>query len=239
MRTRALLGPVLALPVLLAEPAQAIADDGSITPYDLPRNSAYEREVRFSRLQDDITYVESRVGPLPLDGLTVEAPARPSDTEAGDRTLRLGARLGLVLLAAAMLVLGFRNRHILADRFGGDTRMPTRAAARTDDRVTGAMTAAPGLIGRLRAMTDRRAALVRLIEAVLGAAAQANGLRLGRSETARELLSRVPRDWPHFSALRGLVMAEELVRFGGRPLPDATFEACLDRAAPILSEPPA
>ena len=35
--------------------------------------------------------------------------------------------------------------------------------------------------------------------------------------------------------LKRIVMTEELVQFGGRELPESTFEDCLRRAIPILN----
>ena len=85
-------------------------------------------------------------------------------------------------------------------------------------------------------MADREAAIVLLLQAALQEAATANGLRLSRSETAREFLRRLPPGWAHGSSLRRLVMAEELVQFGGRILAEETFEQCLHDAAPILGQ---
>ena len=81
---------------------------------------------------------------------------------------------------------------------------------------------------------DRREALVLLIENLLPAAARQNSIRLGRSETAREIIRRLPHGWALLPELKRIVMTEELVQFGGRDLPERTFEDCLRRAAPIL-----
>ena len=91
-----------------------------------------------------------------------------------------------------------------------------------------------GLLEQINAMPDRRAALILLLQHSLRRAATDNDLRLGRSETARDILRRLPAQWTHFAALRKLVMAEELVQFGGRALAEATFEECLRTATPIL-----
>ncbi|MSU88107.1 DUF4129 domain-containing protein [Rhodobacteraceae bacterium 2CG4] len=207
-----------------------------ITGHAFETNPAYERRVLLNRLQTDLVYVDRLRGEIPLDAAPAPPDARAAEP-ASDRSgvLRLTTRLALLLLVGLAAVALFRRRGWLAERFGplpqGRRARRTAAPARPD----AAPAEGAALLARLRAMTDRRAALVALLSATLDAAAEQNGLRLGRSETARELLRRLPRDWPHLPALRTLVMTEELVQFGGRPLPGPTFHACLGAAAPILT----
>ncbi len=216
----------------------AAQDAPRITGHVVETNPAYERRVLLNRLQTDITYVDRLEGEIPLDGAPPPPDLPEDDTETEvSETLQLVTRLALLLLIGMTAATLYRNRGWLAERLGAvpDARRPRKA------RPTPSADAPPAideaLLTRLRAMTDRRAALVALLGAALGAAAEQNGIRMGRSETARDLLRRLPDRWPHLPALRSLVMTEELVQFGGRPLPEATFENCLAAAAPILSRP--
>ncbi|NNU81522.1 DUF4129 domain-containing protein [Halovulum dunhuangense] len=205
-----------------------------ITPYSLERNADYDRRTRFSRLQTELVYVQSRTGEIPVDLETLRPAAQ--ERGAGLSALVPGASravlVGLALVALVLLVL--RRERLLAllrvnPASARTSRHAASAVAQTDGNGLD-----PALIARLRGMADRRAALVELLEAALAAAATANGVRFGPSETARDFLRRLPRDWPHLQDLRWIVMTEELVQFGGRPLREARFLDCLERAAPIL-----
>ena len=83
------------------------------------------------------------------------------------------------------------------------------------------------LLAELGTIADRRLALQRLTEHALARATHANGLRLIRSQTARDVVRFLPAAWRHVDALDLVVRTEEAVRFGGGPLPDALFADCL------------
>lgn len=210
-----------------------------ITAHPLDRNAAYERSLRFGRIQSELVYIDRLEGEIPMDGAPPYRPPEPEPSrDAGQLdSMTVIGRVFLVafaLLAAWMLL---RNVPAFRGRFGPRTpraRAPKPAPERQDPAA-----ALPGadLLARLRAAHDREAALVELVRALLPVAADQNGLRIGRSETARELLRRLPTGWPHIADLRRIVMAEELVQFGGRALDAQRFEDCLDRAAPILAGP--
>jgi hypothetical protein len=85
---------------------------------------------------------------------------------------------------------------------------------------------------------DRREALHRLGLWMLDRAALLTGTRPGRSATAREALSALPRDWRHHAALREAVAAAELAWFGGRPVADAALAGALASARALEGERP-
>lgn len=210
-----------------------------ITGFDLPADPAYRQAIRFSRLQSELVYIDHLDGPIPMDGLPLRRPpdATEDEGDAGTELFeasQLVSRAALVILAVFLLVALIKSRRGLMYRLG---RAPNDASGAGPDAP--AAQDLPyenhlALIERLRAMQDREQALVALIEASLASAANQNRMRLGRSETARDLLRRLPGNWPHITGLRRLVMTEELVQFGGRPLQETTFEDCLRRALPIL-----
>jgi len=207
-----------------------------LTPLPLAKGEAFARATRFSRLQQDLVYVDRLEGEIPLDGTD---PPPPPGTDPGEREqiTVIVTRILLGVLALGLLVLARRRGPDLWRRVMGGApgapRIQRRPAKAPDAPNSGAAPAAD-LITRLRGMHDHEAALVQLLHAVLPAAAQANGLRLGRAETARDLMRRIPPDWPNRADLGRIVMAEELVQFGGRVLSRQALEECLDRAAPIL-----
>lgn len=219
-------------------PALAQDDNGvatRIVEHQVVRGDAYARATRFTRVQTDIRYVEEANGTIPMGGPIPDPPDERQDFDfvPPSDAVELLTRIVLVIGAVILLVLIVRNRHFLTNRFGGAERK-ARGVTVQPDQAPMPDVGHPGLLAELRAMEDRAAALERLASAVMDVAAQTNGLRLGASETARDLLGRLPQNWTHWAGLRRIVMAQELVRFGGRPLAETTFEACLDAAAPIL-----
>lgn len=212
-----------------------------IIGFDLPADPAYQQAIRFSRLQSDLVYIDRLDGPIPMEGVPLRsAPESVEGRSDGGTELfeasQLVSRVALGILALFLVVTLIKGRRGLLHRLG---RNPDDAARAGTAAAAAAIAEPPdeshmALIERLRGMSDRERALVALIEAALTSAAMQNRLRLGRSETARELLRRLPSSWPHITGLRRLVMTEELVQFGGRPLAETTFEDCLRRALPIL-----
>ncbi len=218
---------------------QEVDQQTIITGHDVPRNATYVGQTRFQRLQGDIVYIDHLEGDIPMDGSPLPPLPEPEEegSEASDVPVvyKNTSRILLTIAAAALLWILIRNRQAIFDRLSNTPRAP-RSQGRAQKGPDSANPApnADGLIARLRGMQDRRAALVLLLHAVLGDAARQNDLRLGRAETARELLRRLPQTWTHLADTRHLVMAEELVQFGGRPLPEPLFDDCLTRAEVIL-----
>ena len=223
--------------VLLGGPGAAQqSEEPEIRPYQLARNTDYEALVRFRRVQSELIYIDRLKGEIPMDGLALRKPPEPAverdrDSLTGPELTSRGILLA-GLLGLAILV--WRNRSWLLLMLGQTSSATPRAASPGNGAKAAPQPIDPTLLGRIRAMADREAAIVLLLQAALQEAAQANGLRLSRSETAREFLRRLPPGWAHGSSLRRLVMAEELVQFGGRALAEDTFEQCLHDAAPIL-----
>lgn len=224
--------------MLMAMPGAAQtppAAETQITPLTLPLNPDLSRATLFQRLDADVVYVDTATGPIPMDGsLKLPPPEGMPDTPISPTT----ARISRGVLAATALVLGvllWRNRAALMARLaampgsGTARRAPRRAAA-----VAQGTTGAEARLAEIAAMPDRAAAMAALIELVLHAAADTADLRLSRAETARDLLRRLPRDYPHLADLRRLIMAGELVVFGGRGLSDRGFASSIARAAGLL-----
>lgn len=93
-------------------------------------------------------------------------------------------------------------------------------------------------IGAIVAIKDRHRAMGLLLRLVLERSARANGLAVGRSQTARDVLRALPSKSPFFQTLKELVQQAEMVRFGGRPITETSFQAWLAAAAPIIETRP-
>ena len=92
----------------------------------------------------------------------------------------------------------------------------------------------PKSLSAILANKNRADALVQLARATLARAAQANGLLLQRSWTARDALRRIPRDQSHLGAIRALVHAAERVQFGGYPISEEEFRTHVEAAGPLF-----
>ncbi|MEM1268108.1 MAG: DUF4129 domain-containing protein [Pseudomonadota bacterium] len=209
-----------------------------ITYLEPPRDEAYRDAVRWRGLQHEIRYVDELDGEIPLDGSDLPEPPRPT-TEAPDGALTAAEVTGRTLLIAVLigaLALAVLKGGAAARLFGSPGARRARPMPSEPDTESEELSQIPPSdLARIRAMPDRRAALIALLHLTLSAAARQNGLRLRRAETARDFLRRLPRGWGGLAALRQIVMAEELVQFGGRPVSADSLETCIASAERILS----
>lgn len=206
---------------------------------------AYADTLRFSRIQRDIFYIDELNQPIPMNGLPRFERRKEPDPEIEDipdlpAPLSFGERWGWFAFFAVLAGVVIYLVHRFGDGIGASFQKRPDGGTRETRRNGNARpvfkpeTPTELLLAQLRGMADRREALVALIEHLLPAAAHQNGIRLGRAETAREIIRRLPVSWALLSELKRIVMTEELVQFGGRELPERTFEDCLRRAVPIL-----
>lgn len=238
--------PGFALTCLAASATSGLAQsDAPNTQLDIERGDsarAYAEGLRFSRIQKDIFYIDELNQPIPMNGLPrFERRPEPEVEEAPEvRPITGGERWGTVAIFAVLILIIGYIAYRFGSGFGGSfQKRPDKGGTGTRQNGTTRPVYKPEtpteiLLAQLRAMEDRREALVTLIEHLLPAAAHQNDIRLGRSETAREIIRRLPGKWTMLPELKRIVMTEELVQFGGRDLPERTFEDCLRRAIPIL-----
>lgn len=228
----------LAIAVIFSTPDQGVSQDVSFLPVE--RNPDYDAAVQFRNIQSELLYVNRLSGELPLDNMPI--PPSQNDEE-GKRIFGSSgmydnaSRVLLALLLGLLVFVALRYGKRARDGFSSTSRTKNpreRRRKRTDEQTSAKRARTQELIARLLDMEDREAAFVELVQIVLEAAAEQNELRLGRSETARDFLQRLPRGWSYLADIRRIVIAEELVQFGGRPLIARTFEDCLLRATPIL-----
>jgi hypothetical protein len=231
---------------LAAHPASAQSQERN-TRLEIPRGDSarsYAERTRFTRIQNDIFYIDELNEPIPMNGLprfrrqepAVEQPEPGISIPLSDAA-RWSWFMFFAVIVAVVLFIAIRYGGNMGGSFrkAPDGQSSNRRAARSGPRKFVPETPTDILLDKLRSMEDRREALVELIEHLLPAAAHQNDLRVSRAETARDIIRRLPAKWTLLPELNRIVMTEELVQFGGRELPERTFEDCLRRAAPILN----
>lgn len=220
----------IALAIALAAPAAAAErlDGPSISG----TGRDYADMAARSRVEADVVF-PGHIDPSALAAPDAPEPVRRPSPRNFDRERWLWA--GAITVALIVIV-------VLFIRYGGMTAIGFRRVRDDgreggDDDVQDVIAAEGGLsafLDRLRGMADRPAALHLLIQGALERAGQLTGTRVLRSQTARDVMRRLPGDWPHCDALRRIVAVEEVVQFGGRPLSEPVFEECLALAEPLF-----
>lgn len=202
-----------------------------------PRGETAERYLEAARAQRLETRAEylSDLGSLSLTG-----DNRRIEPRRRDPGVKLEGGTGAVILVVVLLAL-----LLLFLRFGGTGTLLSRTPKDKDGKTIDApeswkidadeaATDQQSLLAQLRAMPDRRAALVRLLRHVLLAAGTACETRFARSDTEREAFARLPGDWKYRGTLADILKAAELAHYGGREVSDDGFEEALSQGATIL-----
>ncbi len=233
MRSISLQRLALALAVCAGAAGTAGAPHAQEAPPLTERGAEYEETARRARIATELRYpgeVDLENATDPATERRVERPEAPNpDAERWGWAIVVCIALAVIVF----VVIRFGGSTSIAFRRVGDGRRGDVAEERAVIDEAGGLR---GFLARLRAMTDRPAALVLLIQGALERAGQLTGTPVIRSQTAREVLRRLPRDWSHHPALRRIVQVEEVVQFGGRDLSDRVFEECLDLAEPLFAE---
>lgn len=191
---------------------------------------AYADMAADERIQANVLF-PLELDPAQLAGPDTTVEIRRPEPQSSDRERwTWAAAITVILLIIAAVAIRYGGLGSIGFRRIGDR-------ARDPDEERAVIEAEGGLAGfldRLRAMRDRPAALLLLIQGALERAGQMTGARVLRSQTAREVLRRLPPDWPYRDALGRIVRVEEVVQFGGRELSEPVFEECLVLAEPLF-----
>lgn len=195
----------------------------------------YLEAAQARRLETRAEYV-SDLGSLTLTGDT----RRIEPVRRREPGVKLEGGTGTIIVVVVLLAL-----LLLFLRFGGTGTILSRTPKDKDGKTIDApeswkidadeaATDQQSLLAQLRAMPDRRAALVRLLRHVLLAAGTACETRFARSDTEREAFARLPGDWKYRGTLADILKAAELAHYGGREVSDDGFEQALSQGATIL-----
>ena len=239
MRLPALLLLLLAGPALAQAPSPAQAPAPAQTPaakgkvLDPPRGpvaQAYLARVG-SRVSTQARYL-SADAPIDLKRSTLREGALIRGRDAPDGTGRVLGWAMIVLIGAALIYALLQARY--GEMFARG--QPERKAEPTTVELADIGTAdISGLsVEKLLRMDDPREALRLLLIHALSRAAEANGIALRRSFTARDVLARVPGSWNLRRLLEAIVRRGEVVLFGGRPFGRDDLASVLEAAEPMF-----
>ena len=149
--------------------------------------------------------------------------------------------LWLIWIAAAGIVIFIIY---LVVRYGAAIQVGTRADAgegRTGDVIPGSAAALASeektpTLEAVLAIEDESIAIGALQRLVLETALAGMDARLRRSETARAVLRRLPRDWRHYDIVAALVRMAERVRYAGERLDRDGLIAAVDHVRPVIRD---
>lgn len=223
----------------VADPA--LADAPKITAIDPPRSVVadhYRAQATRQGVQTDATYAAKLDGQLRNDGRFVppEKPVESSDYDPPSLSGNVGMVLVLaVVLAALALWLRFGGGGALLSKGPGEIA-PKPAAPQGWTLPDGAALPVGGdVFATIRAMADRRAAMVLLLRTSLMQAAATCGTRFARSDTERDALRRLPPSVLGRSVLGDLLREAELAHYGGREVSQDLLDRCIDRARAVFA----
>lgn len=199
----------------------------------------YRKSLGRTRLKSDLIYLRPEADEtLPREAAKPEPPKEPEDLS---RTVLIAVTVA-ILIAIGIFAFQFAPKATITmsapddrTREGGRRRQRAQQASQ---ELT-AKLAGREFLDELRRMSDRKAALILLLKRALERALEINGMTLGRSQTAREILRKLPRSWDHYPALSRIVGFEERVQFGGHDLPEPVFQESLSLAEPLFIQEPA
>jgi hypothetical protein len=222
-------------------PGAAPGAAGDKDVIDIPLSSSgqeYRDALGRSRIKTDLIFLHPDADEtLPRDA------AKPEPVQQSEDLPRytLMAVLAAVLVAIVIFALRFAPNTTISmsspeDRAREGNRRRRHAGQASDGPANNL--AGLEFLNELRKMSDRKAALILLLKRALERAVEINGMALGRSQTAREILRKLPRSWDHYPALSRLVGFEERVQFGGHDLPEPVFQESLSLAEPLFVQEP-
>ncbi len=221
----------------LGGPARALTE-ADVEPTIGP-NEEYEQSIRGERVDSEIIYLRPSA-PFEPDGdihIDVPEPEIESDGSTWGTERWFWVTFFGILLAVLLFVI-FKNSGAVSVSF----KATNEKGRRTSDSPTEgiALGALPNqqidsFLDRLKAMSDRREALILLVSRALELAAETNKIRLGRAQTARDVLRVLPKSWTHLAVMRRLVREAEIVHFGGRDVSEERWDDCLAAAKPIFA----
>ncbi|MEO1491756.1 MAG: DUF4129 domain-containing protein [Pseudomonadota bacterium] len=222
---------------LASVPALALTE-ADVEPTTGP-NEAYERTIRGERVDSEIIYLRPSAPFEPDGDIRIDVP-EPDDVQDSSSwgTERWFWVIFFGVLLAFLIFVIVKNSGAVKVSFKATNEQSRRKADAPSNGMTiGASSDQPidSFLERLKSMADRREALILLVSRALELAAEKNNIRLGRAQTARDVVRVLPKSWTHFAVIRRLVREAEIVHFGGRDVSEERWDDCLAAARPIFA----
>ncbi|WP_428648966.1 DUF4129 domain-containing protein [Roseibium sp.] len=223
--------------VFLLFPASLIpsnAQEAVEEPYQIGKSGEdYLRSIRLRGVDPDVTYFDPSAPAPDLD--TEQQPERPQEDKK-DKPIETGRWTTGLIAGALLLAIGYMFLRFgggLTVSLGRNSENPGRDGPRKPS-VRPDWAERTGTFDEILRIEDRRRALVLLMHKALAAMATANGVLMQRSWTARDALRHIPGDQTHRDILRSLVLASELVQFGGRDITEDEFRTHVGNCRQLL-----
>lgn len=225
----------LFLSISIFAPASAEITEDDLESTGTP-NSAYTDAIWGRNIQSEIVYIRPEVDFQADAKVKIKVPDPEQERELPVLSYRFILGVILVIILAVIVYVFIMNSNAVGVSFRKTGEARRSDAERAADGSTTDVSAQPleQFLAGLAAMADKREALILLVSRALERAADLNGLRLARAQTARDVLRVLPSEWVHMKALRGLVREAEIVHFGGRDLTPEKWEECFSTAKPIF-----
>lgn len=231
--------PVLVFALVASAIWLAPISASALTEADLEpvggRNDGYLDTLSGTRTNPDVTYLRPSADFKPDEAVRIDVP-EPVE-EQRDQSVNRWA-IGLIFggfLAVVLLIL-WRYGNTISVSFNAASKGKRSESDGTISAEAAEIAGQPldQFLASVRKMKDRREALILLVSRTLERAAETNGVRLGRAQTARDVVRVLPKSWSQLGLLRRLVREAEIVHFGGRDLDEDKWEECLEAALLIF-----
>lgn len=202
-------------------------------------NAEYQRAIRGERVDSEIIYLRPSAPFEPDGDIRIDVPEPEADRDSSSwGTERWFWVIFFSLLLAFLIFVIAKNSGAVNVSFKATNEKGRKTSGGTTDGLAiGALSDQPleSFLERLMAMSDRREALILLVSRALELAAETNDIRLGRAQTARDVVRVLPKSWTHLPVIRRLVREAEIVHFGGRDVTEERWGDCLAAAKPIFA----
>lgn len=220
---------------LLAGSGLALGQEEAVEePLEITESGqAYLDKIRYRGVQSEVGYFDP-TRPVPPLETRERVRAKPENTEEWSLE-NVNTASGLIAFAFLIAIA------VLFFRFGGASRLALGSGPKAAERAArgeeGDSLFGDGQSRDLRAIlknSERRTALIELVQLLISKSVTANGLLLQRSWTARDVLRRLPKGLEYMPELRELVMIGERVHFRDQPVSEDDFKSFVTRAKPLL-----
>lgn len=217
--------------ICACQSALAQSETTFLSPPLAASSEQYRAALDSDQVQTDTRYVDETEQSFLSESVANRRAVDPVSVVNGIN----GLSIAIVVLLICLLIFLFL-------KFGGAGGLlssdPQEKAASKKRKKAWGLTAetedAADIIAKIRAMSDRKSAMILLLRHCLLQASQETNVNFRRSDTERDALKRLPRSWRKFDVLGQILRSTELVHYGGRAIDDQPFESAIAQGETIL-----